>query len=101
VLDISDEKDAHPFEMLQPSRSHIAEFLKEEDSMQHLTSLDISGESKIAVLTKLHMNVESYQLGGRFFLLILLQKKFSTCNSSLFLSLVHRTLANVGNNFNS
>lgn len=47
VLDISDEKEAHPFDMLQPSRTHIAEFLKVEVSMRHLTILDISGESKL------------------------------------------------------
>ncbi|XP_021927398.1 protein zyg-11 homolog B-like isoform X2 [Zootermopsis nevadensis] len=51
VLDISDEKEAHPFDMLQPSRTHIAEFLKVEVSMRHLTILDISGKDEISIST--------------------------------------------------
>lgn len=50
VLDISDEKDAHPFEMFHPTRTCIAEFLKSEGCMMHLTFLDISGESRVTVL---------------------------------------------------
>jgi hypothetical protein len=50
VLDISDEKDAHPFEMFHPTQTCIAEFLKSESCMMHLALLDISGESKVTVL---------------------------------------------------
>jgi hypothetical protein len=50
VLDISDEKDAHPFEMFHPTQTCIAEFLKSEGCMMHLTLLDISGEPKVTLL---------------------------------------------------
>ncbi|PNF20924.1 zyg-11-like protein B [Cryptotermes secundus] len=49
VLDISDEKDAHPFEMFHPTRTCIAEFLKSEGCMVHLTLLDISGKDEISI----------------------------------------------------
>ena len=49
VLDISEENDAHPFEMFHPSRTRISELLKTMDSLQHLTSLDISGKYNIRV----------------------------------------------------
>lgn len=101
VLDISDEKDAHPFEMLHPSRKHISEFLTLEDSMMHLSILDISGESEGAVITKLHMGIESYKSFWKFLPACITLGNVHTCQSSLFLFLVHRTPTNVGNNFNS
>lgn len=62
VLDISDEKDAHPFEMFHPSRKHITDFLSSEGCMTHMTILDISGELRLLILTKSHMDVHFVNL---------------------------------------
>lgn len=43
-LDISDEKDAHAFEVFAPARPKITDFLKAVHCMPHLTTLDLSGE---------------------------------------------------------
>ncbi|GLH07966.1 Protein zer-1 homolog [Gryllus bimaculatus] len=47
VLDMSDEKDTHPFEIFTPVHSKVAYFLKAIDRVPHLTSLDISGKDDI------------------------------------------------------
>lgn len=54
VLDMSYEKNANPFEIPHPSRTHIAEFLNSKSCLVHLAVLDISGEQKIETATKLH-----------------------------------------------
>ena len=61
VLDISDEKDAHPFEMFHPSRTRISELLKTDGCLQHLTNLDISGKYKYTMVC-LKIFIDSYQL---------------------------------------
>ena len=60
VLDMSYEKNAHPFEMPHPSRTHIAKLLNSESCLVHLAVLDISGERKMK-LNALHTVVESCQ----------------------------------------
>jgi len=47
VLDMSYEKNAHPFEMPHPSRTHIARLLNSKSCLVHLAVLDISGEQKM------------------------------------------------------
>ncbi|CAG2054174.1 unnamed protein product, partial [Timema podura] len=42
LLDVSDEKDNHPFGMFTPARSKVTDFLRAVDKVPHLTSLDIS-----------------------------------------------------------
>ncbi|EFN78345.1 protein zyg-11 homolog B isoform X2 [Harpegnathos saltator] len=46
-LDISDEKDAHAFEMFAPARLKITDFLRALHCMPHLTTLDLSGKDDI------------------------------------------------------
>ncbi|XP_069693619.1 protein zyg-11 homolog B-like isoform X2 [Periplaneta americana] len=54
VLDISDEKDAHPFEMFHPSQTRISDLLKSEGCLLHLTTLDISGKDEINITELRH-----------------------------------------------
>jgi hypothetical protein len=61
VLDMSYEKNANPFEIPHPSRTHIAEFLNSESCLVHLAVLDISGEQKIETVTELHAVARSCQ----------------------------------------
>ncbi|XP_014485534.1 PREDICTED: protein zyg-11 homolog B-like isoform X1 [Dinoponera quadriceps] len=46
-LDISDEKDAHAFEVFAPARPKITDFLRALHCMPHLTTLDLSGKDDI------------------------------------------------------
>nr|CAD7266549.1 unnamed protein product [Timema shepardi] len=48
LLDVSDEKDNHPFGMFTPARSKVTDFLRAVDKVPHLTSLDISGKEDIS-----------------------------------------------------
>lgn len=43
-LDISDEKDAHAFEVFAPAKPKITDFLRAVHCMPYLTTLDLSGE---------------------------------------------------------
>lgn len=45
-LDISDEKDHHPFDLLEPNSSSISELFKPE-CLPHLKYLDISGAERV------------------------------------------------------
>lgn len=49
VLDMSYEKNAHPFETPHPSRTHIARLLNSKSCLVHLAVLDISGEYEIFI----------------------------------------------------
>nr|CAD7579122.1 unnamed protein product [Timema californicum] len=48
LLDVSDEKDNHPFGMFTPAHSKVTDFLRAVDKVPHLTSLDISGKEDIS-----------------------------------------------------
>jgi hypothetical protein len=47
LLDMSYEKNAHPFEMPHPSQTHIAKLLNSNSCLVHLAILDISGEQTV------------------------------------------------------
>lgn len=44
VLDWSDDKENHPFEIFSPVKAKASELLYSTDRLPHLISLDISGE---------------------------------------------------------
>ncbi|XP_066996742.1 protein zyg-11 homolog B isoform X2 [Anabrus simplex] len=60
VLDMSDEKDNHPFDMFTPMRSKVTDFLRAVDKVPHLTSLDISGKDDISA-TELRLFLRHHQ----------------------------------------
>ncbi|KAG8297035.1 regulation of ligase activity protein, partial [Homalodisca vitripennis] len=47
VLDMSEDRDNHPFEMFVSMGSKTNEFLSRENALEHLTSIDISGKDEI------------------------------------------------------
>lgn len=44
VLDMSEDRDNHPFEMFVSVGSKTKEFLNKENVLENLTTLDISGK---------------------------------------------------------
>uniref|UniRef100_A0A1B6MT34 Uncharacterized protein n=1 Tax=Graphocephala atropunctata TaxID=36148 RepID=A0A1B6MT34_9HEMI len=47
VLDMSEDRDNHPFEMFVSMGSKTNEFLSRENALENLTSIDISGKDEI------------------------------------------------------
>lgn len=44
VLDWSDDREGHPFEIFSPVKARVSQLLRSIDRLPHLISLDISGE---------------------------------------------------------
>lgn len=53
VLDMSEDRDHHPFEMFVSIGSKTNEFLNREKVLEHLTAIDISGMSGFFIFNKL------------------------------------------------
>lgn len=53
TLDISEERENHPFEVFGPTRSKANDLLKATDALPDLIHLDISGKDEVDA-TELH-----------------------------------------------